>query len=177
MTLDSLTWLPGRQAFEQRLAVAMRKARPHTSLAVMVIDVDRMHAVNGLLGRDLGDRVLHEAAARMARSLGPGVPLARLQEDDFAAFAVVADRAAAARLAIAIVEACRAPYLLGCVTVTATASVGVALWPLDARDCGWLLWRSERALQNAKLLGGNRCFPGGATCCAGTGRPPRTARA
>lgn len=175
MTLDSLTWLPGRQAFEQRLAAVARKTGPHASLAVLVVDLDRMHAVNGLLGRDLGDRVLHEAAARIARVLGPGVPLARLQEDDFAAFATVDDRAAAARLAGAVVEACRSPYLLGCVTVGATASAGVALWPADATDCTELLQRAEDALLTAKLLGGNRSFPG-PTCCDDTGPRPRTAR-
>src|SRR5689334_8855877 len=119
-----------------------------------------MHAVNGWLGRDLGDRVLHEAAARMARALGPDVLLARLQEDDFVAFARVDARAAAAKLAHAIVDACKAPYLLGCVSVVATASVGVALWPADAADGTELLRRAEDALQSAKLLGGNRCFPG-----------------
>src|SRR5690348_1353090 len=159
VTLDSLTWLPGRQLFEQRLAEATRQPGAQRTIAVMAIDLDHMHAVNGLLGRDLGDRVLHQAAARIARAIGPGVPVARLQEDDFAAFAQVEDRAAATKLANAIVEACRAPYLLGCVSVSATASVGVALWPLDAPDCGQLLQRSEDALQSAKVLGGNRCFP------------------
>ncbi len=176
MALDSLTWLPGRQAFEQRLADALRRAGSRGMLAVMRVDVDRMHAVNGLLGRDLGDRVLHEVAARMARALGPGVPLARLQEDDFAAFAA-ADRAAAAKLAGAVVDACRAPYVVGCVSVSATVSVGVALWPLDAADFLELLLRAEDAVQTAKLLGGSRSFPGGATCSGDTGRPPRTARA
>ena len=177
MTLDSLTGLPGRPAFEQRLADALRRAGPHGTLAVMAVDIDRMHAVNGLLGRDLGDRVLREAAARMARALGPGVPLARLHEDDFAAFAVVEHRAAAAKLAQAVVEACRAPYVVGCISVNATASVGVALWPADAADLGELLQRAEDALQSAKLLGGNRAFPGDATCSGDTGPPPRTARA
>lgn len=169
-TFDSLTWLPVRQAFEERLARAIGAARPHVKLAAMVIDLDRMDAVNGLLGRDLGDRVLHEAAARIARALGPGVPLARLQEDDFAAFAMVADRAAAARLAESVLEACRAPYVIGCVSVTATASAGVALWPTDAAECAELVLRAEDALQSAKLLGGNRCFPGGAARPCGIDR-------
>jgi diguanylate cyclase (GGDEF)-like protein len=173
VTLDSLTWLPGRQAFQQRLADAVRKAGAQKSLAVMAIDVDRMHAVNGMLGRDLGDRVLREAAARMARALGPGVLLARLQEDDFAALALVEDRAAAGNLARAVVDACRVPYLLGCVSVSATASAGVALWPADAADSVELLHRAEEALQSAKLLGGNRSFPGSGTGCGHTGLPPR----
>jgi diguanylate cyclase (GGDEF)-like protein len=177
VTLDSLTWLPGRQAFEQRLAEAMRKARSRGPLAVMAVDVDRMHAVNGLLGRDLGDRVLREAAARMARALGPAVPLARLQEDDFAAFAAVEDRAAATKLATAIVDACRSPYVVGCVSVSATVSVGVALWRADAADLAELLMRAEDALQSAKPLGGSRAFPGVPTCSGGTDPRPRTARA
>lgn len=177
MALDSLTWLPGRQAFEQRLADAVRRARSHRAVAVMAMDVDRMHAVNGMLGRDLGDRVLREAAVRMARALGPGVPLARLQEDDFAALAVVENRAAATKLANGVVAACRAPYVVACVSVSAPVSVGVALWPADAADPGELLLRAEEAVQSAKLLGGSRSFPGGATCSGDTDPPPRTARA
>lgn len=173
--LDPLTWLPGRQAFEQRLAGAIRAARSNAKLAAIVIDLDRMHAVNALLGCELGDRVLHEAAARMARALGPGIPLARLQEDDFAAFAPVGDRPDAAKLAHGVLQACRAPYVIGCVSVTTTASIGIALWPLDGTDGTTLVGQAEDALHSAKVLGGNRFFPGEPTCCGDTARRPRRA--
>lgn len=176
-TLDPLTWLPGRQAFEERLTHAIRAAGgSRGALAAMIIDLDRMQDVNALLGRELGDRVLREGAARIARALGPRIPLARLQEDDFAAFAVVADLAAATRLADAVLGECRAPYVLGCVSVKATASIGIALWPLDAPDCAGLLARADDALYRAKIAGRDRCFPGSATCSGGTARRPRRAR-
>ncbi len=173
-TLDPLTWLPGRQAFEERLMQAIRAASDSRAvLAAMRIDLDRMQVLNDLLGRDLSDRVLREAASRIARVLGPRVALARLQEDDFAAFALVDGLDAALSLASAVLAACRLPYVLGCVSVRATVSVGIALYPLHARDCAGLLAGAEDALRQAKLAGRNRCC---ATCSGGTARPPRRGR-
>ena len=164
--------------FEQRLRQAIRAALgSRARLAAMRIDVDDMAGLNGVVGRGFADRVLRQAAARMARVLGPRGSLARLREDDFAAFTPVGDFAAAGELAQALLEACRAPYLLGGVSARATVSVGIALYPLHARECAALLRRAEKALHGAKALGGDRYFACPATCCAGTGRRPRTGRA
>jgi len=159
--LDPLTWLPNRMLFEARLVRAVRDVqRRRGTLALFLIDLDRMDQVNATLGRDLGDRILREAAARMARALGPGAMLARLESDDFAAFIEVADAAAALKQAALLLEACGAPHVVECLAAIVTVSIGMALHPRDADDPATLLARAERALYQAKVRGRDRFYPG-----------------
>ena len=174
MSLDALTWLPDRRLFEARLARAI--AAGQRPFALFLIDLDRIDDVNVTLGRDIGDRVLREAAARMARALSPGATLARLGSDDFAAFMDVGNLADAAKQAGALLERCREPYVIDCLAVTVTASIGISLYPSHAGDTITLMQRAERALFQAKIRGRDCFYPGGATCSGGTGHPPRTAR-
>lgn len=136
--------------------------RSRAVLAVLAIDLDRLDSVNAQLGRELGDRVVREAAARMARALSSGATLARLQSDDFAAFVEVADLAHAANEAGRIVERCREPYVIDCLAVTATVSIGIALCASPAEDPASLMARAERALVEAKIRGRDGFYPGAA---------------
>lgn len=159
--LDPLTWLPNRVLFEARLVGAVRDVqRRRGSLALLLIDLDRMELVNATLGRDLGDRILREAAARMARALGPGAMLARLESDDFAAFMDVPDLAGALKQAAVLLELCGQPYVVECVAAIVTVSIGIALHPRDADDPATLFARAERALNKAKIRGRGRFDPG-----------------
>jgi len=162
--LDPLTWLPNRVLFEARLVSAVRDVqRRRGSLALLLIDLDRMDLVNATLGHDLGDRILRDAAARMARALGPAAMLARLESDDFAAFFEVPDLAGAVKHAALLLEACGEPYIVDCLAAIVTVSIGVALYPRDADDPATLLARAERALNKAKIRGRGRSYPGVAT--------------
>jgi len=159
--LDPLTWLPNRMLFEARLVRAVRDVqRRRGTLALILIDLDRMDQVNAALGRDLGDRILREAAARMARGLGPGAMLARLESDDFAAFIEVVDAAAAFKQVALLLESCGEPYVVECHAAIVTVSIGIALHPRDADDPATLLARAERALYQAKVRGRDRFYPG-----------------
>jgi diguanylate cyclase len=175
--LDPLTWLPNRSLFEARLAAAVRSApRPRSVLALMLIDLDRLAETNEMLGRDCGDRILREAAVRLSRALEGGAMLSRLQSDDFAAFLEVADLAAAAGQAAALLKRCREPYVVDCLAVTVTASIGIALCSSHAEGPARLLARAERALVQAKIRGRDCFYPGAATCSDGTDPQLRTAR-
>jgi diguanylate cyclase (GGDEF)-like protein len=175
--LDPLTWLPNRSLFEARLANAIRCApRPRSVLALLLIDLDRLAETNETLGRDFGDRVLRETAVRLARTLDAGAVLSRLQSDDFAAFLEVADLTAAAKHAAALLERCREPYIVDCLAVTVTASIGIALCSSPAEDPASLLARAERALFQAKIRGRDCFYPGAATCSNGIDPQLRTAR-
>jgi diguanylate cyclase (GGDEF)-like protein len=133
--------------------------RRHATLALLLIDLDRMDSLNAALGRDLGDRILREAAGRMARTLGASATLSRLGSDDFAAFFEAADLAAAAKHAAALLERCRAPYVIDCVAVTLTASIGIALHEPGGEGPAALFARAERALNQAKIRGRDRLYP------------------
>jgi diguanylate cyclase (GGDEF)-like protein len=175
--LDPLTWLPNRSLFDARLKTAVGCAhRQRNVLALLLIDLDRLAETNETLGRGFGDRVLREAAVRLARALGAGAMLSRLQSDDFAAFLEVADLSAAAKQATALLDRCRKPYVVDCLAVTVTASIGIALCPSRAEDPASVLARAERALFEAKIRGRDCFYPGAATCSDGTDPLPRTAR-
>ena len=158
--LDPLTWLPNRPLFEERLARAIACVRgTRMALALLFIDLDRFAQVNTVLGRETGDQVLRLAAARIARALGPRATPARLEGDDFAALVKVPDLPAAAKVAGEVLEHCREPYVIDCLALTVTASIGISLYPAHSTSAQALMERAERALYRAKIAGRNRYFP------------------
>lgn len=171
-------WLGNRSLFQSRLERAIAGARASCSaLALLHIDLDRIGEVNHVLGRELGDRVLFDASDRIARAVGPCIALGRLAPDDFAALIEVQDLDGAKKIAAAVLQHCRAPYVIDCVTVAVTASIGIGLYPALARDAASLLESAQLALFRAKIAGRDCFYPGGATCSGGTVPPPRRARA
>jgi GGDEF domain-containing protein len=101
----------------------------------------------------------------MSRGLGAGAVLGRLQSDDFAAFFEVSDAAAAMKQAATLLDLCAKPYILDCVAAIVTVSIGIALYPRDAGDPATLLARAERALNEAKIRGRDRFYPGELKLC------------
>ena len=171
-------WLGNRSLFQSRLERAIVTARASRSLlALLHIDLDRIGYVNRVLGRELGDRVLSDAAVRIARRIGPCAALGRLAADDFVALIEVQDLDGAKKIAAAVLQDCRTPYLIDCVTVSVTASIGICLCPAQARDAASLLESAQLALFRAKIAGRDCFYPGGATCSGGTVPPPRTGHA
>ena len=157
-------WLGNRKLFETRVERAIAGARASRStMALLLIDLDRIGHVNHVLGRELGDRVLSDAAVRIAGALGPCAALGRLAADDFAALVEVRDLDAAKNLAASILECCRTPYVVDCITVSVTASIGIGLYPAQARDAASLLESAQLALFRAKVAGRDCFYPGGAT--------------
>jgi diguanylate cyclase len=164
LALDPLTWLPDRAAFETRLAHAVSAScGPRTALALLLIDLDRIEDINMTVGREIGDRLLHEAGARTARALGAGATLSRFGGDDFAAFMQVADLEEATRHAVTLLAHCREPFVIDCLAISITASIGIALYPTHADNAAELMQRAERALFEAKTRGRNCFYPGSPT--------------
>ncbi len=171
-------WAANRKLFHVRVERALAGARAaRSTLALLHIDLDRIGQVNHLLGRELADRVLSDAAVRIAQGIGPCAALGRLAADDFAALIEVQDLDGAKKIAAALLEHCRTPYLIDCITVTVTASIGIGLYPARARDATSLMESAQLALFRAKIAGRDCFYPGGATCCGGTALPPRRAHA
>jgi diguanylate cyclase (GGDEF)-like protein len=155
--LDPLTWLPNQALFRTRLERTLGE-RPR--VALLHLDLDWFRDVNELLGIDAGDQVLREAAARIARAFPRGALLGHLGGDDFAALIEAAELSHAARVARSLVEACREPFVIDCLSLRVTASVGIALYPGRAADAAGLIAHASDALYRAKLAGRDRCYPG-----------------
>jgi diguanylate cyclase (GGDEF)-like protein len=158
---DMLTGLPNRGTLRETMQAAMARARREKHhLAVLMVDLDHFKPVNDRHGHMAGDQVLQEVARRLVRTLRRGEPHARFGGDEFVVVVEEHGDAAAARsVAERIVEALRAPILVGDLRITIGASIGVARFPDDADDADALLRMADSALYRAKAgRAGGVCY-------------------
>jgi diguanylate cyclase (GGDEF)-like protein len=155
-THDLLTGLPNRRAFSNHLP-ALLPAGTGAGFALMQIDLDDFKPVNDTLGHSAGDIVLRMAAERIRNALGAKDTAYRLAGDEFAIIQRGADQPAEAeRLAEAVVEAFKEPFLVDGISVFVGASVGVAVAPTDGNDSEQLMKAADIALYAAKTDGRRR---------------------
>lgn len=151
---DSLTGLPNRRVFVERLRQAMARARrqPQT-LAVMFIDLDGFKAINDRLGHAAGDRLLVEVATRLESSVRDTDCVCRLAGDEFTVILEGAGHPTEVhRIGQRILERLGQPCVIGNETVWPGASVGAALFEVqDNHDS--LCQRADAAMYTAKRAG------------------------
>jgi PAS domain S-box-containing protein len=171
---DGATGLPNRQFFMERLAQALALARRHhRQLGVVCLDVDLFKRINDTLGHGAGNELLVAVARRLSdvvrnadtlsrrdgepassRALEPGDPVARLDGDEFSLLITeLAHYHDAAKVARRVLEELRKPFRAGGQEVFITASIGVALFPLDGEDADTLLKNAGAAMHFAKEQG------------------------
>ncbi len=151
---DSLTDLPNRIAFRDRLELLLGRLEEGEGLAILCLDLDRFKSVNDSLGHHVGDLLLSEVASRLRSCVREIDFVARLSGDEFAIVqmsAGVPDEATA--LARRIVEAIEAPYTIEGSQVTSGASIGIAIAPGDGANAQRLLKNADLALYRAKADG------------------------
>jgi diguanylate cyclase (GGDEF)-like protein/PAS domain S-box-containing protein len=154
---DSLTGMPNRMLFADRLQQAMFDADRHERLVgVVFLDLDRFKNVNDSLGHDAGDQLLQEVAARLSTVVRKGDTAARLSGDEFtfvlAGMGHVDD---AARVAQKILDIFAQPFHILGRELFMTASLGITLYPFDDKDVQGLLRNADVAMYRAKELGRN----------------------
>jgi len=155
---DALTTLPNRNMFHDRLAQEMKKAkRDGLFLALLFIDLDQFKEINDSLGHEMGDKLLVEAASRIAACMRASDTLARLGGDEFVVILPGLDQVTSVeRVAQQIVASLNKPFQLGPATGSVSASIGIALYPSDADDPEQLLRHADQAMYAAKNGGRNR---------------------
>jgi diguanylate cyclase (GGDEF)-like protein/PAS domain S-box-containing protein len=155
---DELTGLPNRNLLRDRFAQARERSRSAgTTLAVLLINIDRFKSINDSLGHAAGDVVLKEVAQRLSVLLPQGTTLARCEGDEFVLLAEDDRADAVGRLAQPLLAALAEPFLLDTRQFFLTASVGVALYPRDGENDDTLLQNAGAAIARAKKAGGNAC--------------------
>ncbi|MEO6079570.1 MAG: EAL domain-containing protein [Steroidobacteraceae bacterium] len=154
---DSLTSLPNRQLFKDRLTQEiLRSRREGARVVLFFIDLDHFKNVNDSLGHSAGDELLRAASTRLQGLLRPGDTLARLGGDEFTLVAPGLDDLAAETMARRMIDSVSQPFQLGGMQCVVQASVGIAVFPRDS-DTGEALLRSaDTAMYRAKSQGRGR---------------------
>ncbi len=153
---DSLTGLPNRHQFTERLKSALERAnRAGTAVAVMLMDLDNFKAVNNTLGHRAGDTLIQAIAARIAKLMRTTDTLARFGGDDFGIiFENVTDMAAANRTVRRILDCLKQPVMVEGQLLKVSASIGIAAYPKDDVEPLALIREAELAMYQAKGDGG-----------------------
>jgi diguanylate cyclase (GGDEF)-like protein/PAS domain S-box-containing protein len=157
---DPLTGLPNRALLSDRATHALQMShRSDEPMALMFIDLDHFKNVNDSLGHDIGDRLLVAVTKRFSAALRDQDTLSRTGGDEFVLLLPGADAAGAAHVAQKLLALAVEPYQIDGHELTATPSIGIALFPCDGDDYGALAKCADAAMYRAKQGGRNTsCF-------------------
>lgn len=156
--IDLLTQLPNRKLFLDRLHQAILEAqRNHQVMAVLFIDLDRFKPVNDTLGHHAGDQVLIQVAERLQGELREEDTLARLGGDEFVVLLKnIQSIQGVERVANQLLKQLIAPFVLEEAVADLGGSIGVSLYPQDAKTAASLLQKSDLAMYRSKKNGRNQ---------------------
>jgi len=155
---DQLTSLPNRTLLRERVDHAIARAmRSGSGVATLILDMDRFKEINDMLGHEIGDKLLVEAARRIRASVRDQDTVARLGGDEFA---VVLEGVSEAKEVLPVIE--RIIASLGEVTqiggreLNSSISIGIAMYPENGNDLSELLRAADLAMYQAKSSGRGR---------------------
>ncbi len=165
---DSLTGLPNRVLFRDRLAQSMERARRSGQpMALMFLDLDRFKVVNDSLGHEVGDALLRHVAQTLTQCLrsvdtvgrdtdGTPFTLSRLGGDEFTVIAdAVGGAEDAAMIARRLLEALAVPFAVGDEELHVSASIGISMYPMDDVDLDGMIRHTDMAMYRSKSMGRN----------------------
>nr|MDP2189932.1 diguanylate cyclase [Rhodoferax sp.] len=157
---DSLTGLPNRLLFNDRLGQAISLARRDArQFALLYLDLDKFKPVNDTFGHDAGDQVLIDVAERIREQVRESDTVARVGGDEFAVILRdISGPQDAVTVAQKIIANLAMPFRLEnhSQTVEIGTSIGIAVYPSDAQDHETLIKRADAAMYSAKTRG--NCF-------------------
>lgn len=154
---DTLTGLPNRVLFRDRLQQAIAKAhRDGEALALLFIDLDDFKVVNDSLGHDAGDQLLCEAARRIEACTRESDTICRLGGDEFTAIVTgCSQNESIEHVCGKIIATLNEPFTIHERAVHIGASIGVARYPVDGDDLDFLTKNADAAMYAAKAGGRN----------------------
>ncbi|ODB95287.1 hypothetical protein A3197_18025 [Candidatus Thiodiazotropha endoloripes] len=154
---DSLTELPNKSLFMERLNQTVSRARRDKKYsAVLILDLDNFKLINDSLGHNAGDDILIEVAKRISRELRQSDSAARLAGDEFALlFTELSDTLShasdmASTLAERLLSIIKKTYLIDGKNINLTACIGVDLFPLNNESAADIFTRADTAIHRAK---------------------------
>jgi diguanylate cyclase (GGDEF)-like protein/PAS domain S-box-containing protein len=156
-SLDSLTGLPNRNVFNDRLDHAIHQShRKAVRLAVFFLDLDRFKHINDSLGHKAGDQLLCEVANRLKQCVREGDTVARLGGDEFTLILEdIRSIEFVAKVAEKVLNVVSKTYDLEGTEVNISPSIGISLYPADGKNSDVLLKNADAAMYHAKESGRN----------------------
>lgn len=156
---DTLTGLPNRLLYTDRLDHALEYARRHnTRVGIMMLDLDRFKLINDTLGHSVGDQLLEVVAARLRENIRAEDTVARLGGDEFSVVISGLEHTEdAAVLAEKIIDSVAEPIHIGTHVLAVSVSIGISVFPEDGTDKEALGKSADVALYAAKDKGRN-CY-------------------
>ncbi|MEP6703026.1 MAG: diguanylate cyclase, partial [Betaproteobacteria bacterium] len=154
---DSLTGLPNRDLFRDRLSQMLEQSRRNDwTLGILYIDLDGFKVVNDTFGHGAGDTLLALVAQRLKSCIRSSDTVGRLGGDEFAIIlSNLAAPADAELVAQQVVAALMRPFEVDGNDTRMTASIGISLYPVDGIDADQLLKNADSAMYRAKERGRN----------------------
>jgi diguanylate cyclase (GGDEF)-like protein/PAS domain S-box-containing protein len=152
---DSLTDLPNRNYFTERLAGLLQNAEGKI-FGVMIIDLDRFKMINESLGHAIGDRLIQEVSLRLVNSLDEDDILARLGGDEYGIILPEITREEEiGQTCSRILECLKPGFRFEQHELYITPSIGISVYPYDGQDASSLMKNADSALYRAKEMGRN----------------------
>ena len=157
-TVDSLTGLPNRNLFMDRLRQAILQARQEQqTLTIAFVDLDRFKNVNDSRGHDTGDKLLKMVASRLVSSVPETDTVARLGGDEFVIIHPHTDSSESfEQIGKHILRQLSKPFQVDSSEIVIDASIGLANYPRDGDDVTSLLRKADLAMYGAKDAGRGR---------------------
>lgn len=154
-THDRLTKLYNWHYFENELAKDIANGRStDKKLAVISLDLEGFKAINDTLGYEVGDQILIATGERLAAELRPNSILARKSADEFAILQrQPKNKSDAVRYANELIDCFREPFLINDVELRIGSSIGISLYPTDAKKASQMLNHADIAMHEAKISG------------------------
>jgi diguanylate cyclase (GGDEF)-like protein/PAS domain S-box-containing protein len=153
---DSLTGLPNRALFLDRVEHALNRVKRDgsASFAVLLLDVDHFKNVNDSLGHSAGDQLLIAIGERLARSVRAADTVARFGGDEFTVLVErVADASDATRTSIRVQDEIAAPFKIGETEVFTSASIGITIAGSEYENAEQIVRDADTAMYRAKAQG------------------------
>jgi diguanylate cyclase (GGDEF)-like protein/PAS domain S-box-containing protein len=152
---DSLTGLPNRKLFSDRLGIVLAQAqRNQKKVGIAMLDLDNFKGVNDTMGHAVGDLLLQATAERLGAALRKSDTVARIGGDEFVLILpdlkVIED---AIQVAQKIVDSFCKPFFIDTHQLVVTTSIGIAVYPHDGTDESILLKKADSAMYQAKQAG------------------------
>lgn len=149
---DALTGAANRRMIIENISQHIEQ-HPTYPRAVMMMDLNRFKMINDSFGHHIGDALLIHVAKELQNYLGENHQLARLGGDEFLFFCDVAEHESAIQLANDILRTIAKPMVCDNIEITAQGSIGIAMYPLDAKSAEDLIKRADMAMYQAKRQG------------------------